>query len=64
MCDGFLEKSFMFFHIIKLLIDFIYSVFYESFRIYDFHPAIFITLLFLIIFFGSGVSSLISSKSK
>ena len=71
--NGFLEKIFMFFQIIGLLIDFIYpslstlviySVFYECFRIYDIHPAVFITLLFLIIYFGSGACSLISSKSQ
>ena len=63
----------MFFQIIGILIDFIYpslstlviySIFYEAFRIYDFHPAIFITLLYLIIYFGSGACSLISLKSK
>ena len=73
VCNGFLEKIFMFFQIIGILIDFIYpslstlviySIFYETFRIYDPHPAIFITLLFLIIYLGSGACSLISSKSQ
>ena len=73
VCNGFLEKIFMLFQIIGILIDFIYpslstlviySIFYEAFRIYDFLPAIFIILLFLIIYLGSGACSLISSKSQ
>lgn len=73
VCNGFLGKIFMLFQIIGILIDFIfpslstlviYSIFYETFRIYDPHPAIFITLLFLIIYLGSGACSLISSKSQ
>ena len=42
----------------------IYSIFYEAFGIFDIRPAVFMTLLYLIMNLGSGVCSLISDKSK
>ena len=72
-CNRFLQKIFMFFQIIGLLIEFIYpslsilviySIFYEAFRIYDISPAVFMTLLYLIMYLGSGVCSLITVKSE
>ena len=56
-----------------MLIEFIYpglsilvvsSIFIEAFDNSDFNPAWFMTLLYIIMYLGSGVSSLISNKSK
>ena len=72
-CNGFTPKVFMFFQIIGLLIDFIYpslsilviySIFYESFGESDILPSVFMTLLYIIIYLGSGTCSMISNKSE
>ena len=72
-CNNILKNIFMFFQIIGIIIEFIYpalsimviySIFYEAFNIYDKSPAIFMTLLYLIIYLGSGVCSVISHKSE
>ena len=71
-CNNILKNIFMFFQIIGLILEFIYpalsimviySIFYEAFNIYDKSPAIFMTLLYLIMYLGSGVCSVISNKS-
>ena len=68
-----LHKIFLVFQIIGMLIEFIYpglsilvvsSIFIEAFDNSDFNPAWFMTLLYIIMYLGSGVSSLISNKSK
>ena len=62
---------FMFCQIIGLLVEFIYpslsilviySIFYEAFGILDNSPAIFMTLLYLIIYLGSGACSMITNN--
>ena len=67
------HKIFMLFQIIGMLIEFvylglsilvIYSILVEAFDVRDSHPAIFMTMLYIIMYLGSGVSSLISDKSK
>ena len=67
------QKIFMVFQIIGLLIEFIYpslsilviySIFYEAFGLFDINLAVFMTLLYLIMYLGSGVCSMISDKSK
>ena len=72
-CNGFTPKVFMFFQIIGLLIDFIYpslsilviySIFYESFGEFDILPSVFMTLLYIIIYLGSGTCSMINNKSE
>ncbi len=49
---------------LSLSILVIYSIFYEAFRIYDISPAVFMTLLYLIIYLGSGVCTIMSKKSE
>ena len=70
-CNDFSSKIFMFFQIIGLLVEFIYpslsvlviySIFYEAFGIYDNYPAVFMTLLYLIIYLGSGACSMITNN--
>ena len=72
-CTNILKNIFMFFQIMGIIIEFIYpalsimviySIFYEAFNIYDKSPAIFMTLLYLIMYLGSGVCSVISHKSE
>ena len=72
-CTNIVKNIFMLFQIIGLLIEFIYpslsimviySIFVEAFNIFDKLPAIFMTLLYLIIYLGSGVCSMISNKSE
>lgn len=68
-----IHKIFMLFQIIGMLIEFIYpglsilviySIFVEAFDIIDRYPAWFMTMLYIIMYLGSGVSSLISYKTK
>ena len=72
-CKDFFSKIFMFFQIIGLMIEFIYpslsilviyTIFYEAFNINDKLPAIFMVLLYLIIYLGSGACSMISMQSE
>jgi hypothetical protein len=42
----------------------IYSIFVEAFDIEDYHPAWFMTMLYITMYLGSGVASLISDKTK
>ena len=72
-CNDILKNIFMFVQILGIMLEFIYpalsiiviySIFYEAFNIYDKSPAIFMTLLYLIIYLGSGVCSVISNKSE
>ena len=67
------HKVFTLFQIIGMLIEFIYpglsilviySIFVEAFDIEDRYPAWFMTMLYIIMYLGSGVASLISYKSK
>jgi hypothetical protein len=67
------NKLFLLFQIIGLLIEFIYpglsilvifSILVEAFDDVDSSPAWFITLLYIIIYLASGVSSLIGEKYK
>ena len=71
-CQNFFPKIFMFFQIIGLIVEFIYpsfsilviySIFYEAFNLYDNLPAVFLTLLYLIIYLGSGACSMIYYES-
>ena len=64
-------KIFMFFQIMGLCVEFIYpslsalviySIFIEAFD--DSHSAIFMTLLYLVAYLGSGVCSMITNKSE
>ena len=68
-----LKKLFMLFQIVAIIIEFIlpslscmviYTVFYECFNTYDYRIALFFTLLFLCMMFGSGVCSLITKNPK
>ena len=68
---NFGQKIILFFHIIGLLIEFIfpslstmvvYTIFYETFNINDIRPAAFCTLLYLFILLCSGACSLISKN--
>ena len=68
----FAKKCFQFFHILGLMIEFIfpslscmviYTIFYEAFNTYDQRPSVFCTLLYLFILVCSGACSLISNKS-
>ena len=73
-CDlSFFNKIFILFQIIGMLIEFfypglsilvIYSIFVEAFNTSDCNPAWFMTMLYIIMYLGSGVSSLISNKAK
>ena len=67
------HKVFTLFQIIGMLIEFIYpglsilvifSIFNEAFDTKDSYPAWFMTMLYIIMYLGSGVASLISDKSK
>ena len=67
------HKIFTLFQIIGMLIEFIYpglsilviySIFVEAFDIEDYHPAWFMTMLYIMMYLGSGVASLISNKTK
>ena len=67
------SKFFMFFQIIGLIIEFIYpglsllviySVFIEAFGVTEIYSAAFITILYLIMYLGSGVCLLMVKKSK
>ena len=71
-CDAE-KKIFLLFHIIGLLIEFIfpslsamviYSIFHEAFDILDNRPAAFFTLLYVFVFVCSGACSLISKDSR
>ena len=68
-----IQKIFMFFQIIGLLIEFfypslsilvIYSVFYEAFCTSDILPAAFLTLIYIMLYLGSGACSMISKTSE
>ena len=68
-----IHKIFTLFQIIGMLIEFvypglsilvIYSIFIEAFDIRDKYPACFMTMLYIIMYLGSGVNSLISQKTK
>ena len=68
-----IHKIFTLFQIIGMLIEFvypglsilvIYSIFIEAFDIQDKYPACFMTMLYIIMYLGSGVNSLISQKTK
>ena len=68
-----IHKIFTLFQIIGMLIEFvypglsilvIYSIFIEAFDIRDRYPACFMTMLYIIMYLGSGVNSLISQKTK
>ena len=70
---NFLQKFFMLFQIIAIIIEFIlpslacmviYTVFYECFNTYDYRVAMFFTLLYLCMMFSSGVCSLITKEPK
>ena len=70
---NFLQKIFMFFQIIAIIIEFIlpslacmviYTVFYECFNTYDYRVAMLFTLLYLCMMFSSGVCSLITKEPK
>ena len=74
-CNGLsiVQKIFMLFQIIGLLIEFvypslsilvIYSIFYEAFCIVDIRPAAFMTLLYITLYLGSGACSMITTNSK
>ncbi len=67
------HKLFILFQIIGLLIEFIYpglsilviySIFIEAFDIIDQYPALFMTMLYIIMYLASGTSSLIGEKNK
>ena len=67
------QKLFLFFHIIGLMMEFIfpsffamvtYTIFYEAFNIYDTRPATFCTLIYLSVLLASGACSLISSNAQ
>ena len=73
-CNGLpiVQKIFMFFQIIGLLIEFIYpslsilviySIFYEAFCITDIRPAVFMTLLYITLYLGSGACSMITTTN-
>ena len=73
-CNGLpiVQKVFMFFQIIGLLIEFIYpslsilviySIFYEAFCITDIRPAVFMTLLYITLYLGSGACSMITTTN-
>ena len=68
-----LQKIFMIFQIIAIIIEFIlpslasmviYTVFYECFNTSDYRVAMFFTLLYLCMMFSSGVCSLITKDPK
>ena len=68
----FAKKCFQFFHILGLMIEFIfpslscmviYTIFYEAFNTYDQRPSVFCTLLYLFMLVCSGACSLISNNS-
>ena len=68
-----LKKIFLFFQILGLAIDFIfpslasmviYSTLYEAFGATDKRPAIFFTILYIVLLTASGASSLISKNAK
>ena len=74
-CNGLsvVQKLFMLFQIIGLLIEFvypslsilvIYSIFYEAFCIVDIRPAVFMTLLYITLYLGSGTCSMITNNSR
>ena len=67
------HKIFILFQLIGILIEFIYpglsilviySIFVEAFDIQDTYPAWFMTMIYIIMYLGSGVSSLISEKPR
>ena len=67
------SKFFMFFQIIGLIIEFIYpglsllviySVFIEAFGVTEIHSAAFMTILYLIMYLGSGVCLLMVKTSR
>ena len=67
------SKVFMFFQIIGLIVEFvypglsllvIYSVFIEAFGEAEFHSAVFMVMLYLIIYLAGGVISITSKSSK
>jgi len=67
------SKVFMFFQIIGLIIEFIYpglsllviySVFIEAFGVTELYSAAFMTILYLVMYLGSGVCLLMVKKSK
>ena len=67
----FTQKVFMAFQIIGILIEFIYpslqtyaiyAIFYEAFNVYDISLAVFMTLLYLIIYLGSGACAMIKNR--
>ena len=68
-----LDKIFILFQIIGLLIEFIYpglsilviySIFIEAFDVIDRYPAWFMTMLYIVMYLASGTSSLIGEKNK
>ena len=74
-CNGlpFGQKIFMLFQIIGLLIEFIYpslsilviySIFYEAFCIKDILPAVFMTMIYILMYLGSGACSMITNYSN
>ena len=72
-CNDFSSKIFMFFQIIGLLVEFIYpslsviviySIFFEAFDTYNKIPAIVMTLIYLIVYLGSGACSMITNDYK
>ena len=67
------QKIFLFFHIIGLMVEFIYpslstmviyTIFYEAFKIFDRRPAAFCTLIYLFILISSGACSLVSNNTQ
>ena len=67
------QKIFMLFQIIGLLIEFIYpslsilviySIFYEAFLLEDILPAVFMTMLYILMYLGSGACSMITNFSN
>ena len=70
---NFLQKLFMLFQIVAIIIEFIlpslacmviYTVFYECFNTYDYRVSMFFTLLYLCMMFSSGVCSLITKDPR
>ena len=68
-----LQKIFMFFQIIAIVIEYIlpslacmviYAVFHECFNTYDYRVAMFFTLLYLSMMFCSGVCSMITKDAE
>ena len=67
------HKFYMFFQIIGIIIEFIYpglsllviySIFIEAFGQYEIYSAAFMTILYLIMYLGSGACSMISNSTR